>query len=107
MHPPKPCKCRERENGTAQTSLLDKEYFSTALSFTLNNVHFPRGETESGVTRKGLQKFREVPYKAADNYIRGDKSREEEGFKTLRSNQTLTWLNYCNYHSEGTQHCLY
>jgi len=78
VHPPKPCKCRERENGTAQTSLLDNEYFSTALSFTLNNVHFPRGETESGATSGGLQKFRKVPYKVADNHIRGDKRKVEE-----------------------------
>lgn len=31
-----------------------------------------------GVKSRGLQKFREVQYKVADNYIRGDKGKVEK-----------------------------
>jgi len=72
----------EREWGSAaapQTSLPLKgasplPSLSPWIIFICSGVEVEKQRVE--VKSRGLQKFREVQYKVAGNYIRGDKSRE-------------------------------
>lgn len=58
------------------------------------------------VKSRGLQKFREVQYKVADNYIRGDKRKveKETRFSDLWDNRALSWLKICSVNNHSKRH---